>query len=513
MANLLEVRGATKLYPGVRALDGVDLTLRAGEIHALVGENGAGKSSLIKLLTGVHRQDDGEVRLGGELVSFRSPQESLAAGIGAVHQERNLIPRYSVAENMFLDRLPVRYGLVQHARMREEARQWLDMLDLHVDPATPVRHLSVAQMQLVEIGRALSLNSKILLLDEPTASISEHETDRLLKILRRLSGQGTAILFVSHKLEEVTALCDRITVLRDGRNACDDKPLAGMTKADIVTLMVGRENAVDTLGRRIPKLGEDRLVLENLATAIGHRDINLKVRAGEVVGLYGLVGAGRSELAKALIGKHAVTGGTIKVDGRPARIRSALDALRDYHIGYVSEDRKREGLILPQSVARNTAITIWHRISKAMGLLWGGIEKAAVRPFIERLDVRTPSLDQAVGNLSGGNQQKVSVAKWLAADTRILIIDEPTVGVDVRTKGYLHQLIWNLADEGVAILLITSEMSEMTQLADRIYVMNGYRIIAEADNSHDYDEMSGRLMTAIQQDNDDRSAAPAVAAA
>jgi len=368
-------------------------------------------------------------------------------------------------------------------------------------------------MQLVEIGRALSLDSKVLLLDEPTASISEHEVDRLLKILRRLRDQGTAIVFVSHKLEEVTALCDRITVLRDGQNASDDRPLAGMSKADIVALMVGRENAVTDLGKRVPTLGAPRLVLAGVATAAGHRGIDLEVRAGEVVGLYGLVGSGRSELAKALIGAEPLTGGTVHVDGRPAKIRSALDALRTWHIGYVSEDRKGEGLILAQSVARNTAITVWHSIAKRFGILWGAIEKAAIRPFVERLDVKTPSLDQLVGNLSGGNQQKVSVAKWLAADTRILIIDEPTVGVDVRTKGYLHQLIWKLADEGVAVLLITSELAEMTQLADRIYVMNGYRIVAEAENSRDYDEMSAKLMTAIQHDNDRRFAGSAIAAA
>ncbi len=505
MSALLAVSGVSKSYPGVRALDRVDLNLRAGEIHALVGENGAGKSSLIKVLTGVVGPDEGDVMLAGRPMHFHKPRESLAAGIAVVHQERNLIPRYSVAENMFLDRLPTRYGVVQHRQMQDATRQWLDVLELGVDPATPVRYLSVAQMQLVEIGRALSLQSKVLLLDEPTASISEHEVERLIGILRRLRDQGTAILFVSHKLEEVTSLCDRITVLRDGRNACDGRPLAGMGKDDIVTLMVGREAAVTELGARTATPGPCRLELSGVATAAGHTDIDLKAHAGEVVGLYGLVGAGRTELAKALIGVYAVTAGSVRIDGQPVRIRNPLEALRRWRLGYVSEDRKGEGLILAHSVTRNTAITVWHRLRRAGGLIWGGIEKAFIHPLIERLDVRTPSLDQAVGNLSGGNQQKVSVAKWLAADTRVLMIDEPTVGVDVRTKGYLHRLVWKLADEGSTVLLITSELAEMIQLADRIYVMNGYRIVGEATNSRDYDEMSEKLMQIIQADNDGRA--------
>ena len=259
MTALLEAQNVTKIYPGVRALDAVDLTLRAGEIHTLIGENGAGKSSLIKLITGVHGPDAGQMVFEGKPVTFRSPQDSLAAGIGVVHQERNLIPRYSIAENMFLDRLPTRNGLVDHKRMREEARHWLNVLELPIAPETQVRRLSVAQMQLVEIGRALSLNSKLLLLDEPTASISEHEVVGLFRILRRLRDQGTAILFVSHKLEEVMALCDRITVLRDGKNVCNDRSLEGMSKGDIVTLMVGREYAVTSLGQRVAKPGATRL--------------------------------------------------------------------------------------------------------------------------------------------------------------------------------------------------------------------------------------------------------------
>jgi ribose transport system ATP-binding protein len=504
MSALLAVNGVSKSYPGVRALDRVNLSLEAGEIHALVGENGAGKSSLIKILTGVIAPDEGEIVLGGAPMRFARPRESLAAGIAVVHQERNLIPRYSVAENMFLDRLPTRSGVVQHRQMQDDARRWLDVLELAVDPATPVRYLSVAQMQLVEIGRALSLQSKVLLLDEPTASITEHEVERLIGILRRLRDQGTAILFVSHKLEEVISLCDRITVLRDGQNTADARPLVGMSKDDIVTLMVGREAAVTELGERTATPGQCRLELSGVATAAGHEGIDLKVHAGEVVGLYGLVGAGRTELAKALLGAYPVTAGSVRVDGKPARIRNPLEALRRWRLGYVSEDRKGEGLILAHSVTRNTAITVWHRLRRAGGLIWGAIEKAYIRPLIERLDVRTPSLDQAVGNLSGGNQQKVSVAKWLAADTRILIIDEPTVGVDVRTKGYLHRLVWKLADEGTAVVLITSELAEMIQLADRIYVMNRYRIVGDIANSRDYDAMSGALMQIIQADNDRR---------
>lgn len=505
MSALLTVSGVSKRYPGVLALDRVNLRLQAGEIHALVGENGAGKSSLIKILTGVISPDEGEILLTGKPMRFSTPRESLAAGIAVVHQERNLIPRYSVAENIFLDRLPTRYGVVQRWRMQDEARRWLDVLELDVDPATPVRYLSVAQMQLVEIGRALSLESKVLLLDEPTASISEHEVARLMGVLRRLRDQGTGILFVSHKLEEIINLCDRITVLRDGQNVCDAQPLAGMNKDDIVTLMVGREAAVTELGARAATIGSCRLELNGVATAAGHKNINIKAHAGEIVGLYGLVGAGRTELAKALIGLDRITEGEVRIEGQPVRIHSPLEALRRWRLGYVSEDRKGEGLILSHSVTRNTAITVWHRLRRVGAFIWGSLEKDFIRPLMGRLDVRAPGLDHAVGNLSGGNQQKVAVAKWLAADTRVLIVDEPTVGVDVRTKGYLHQLLWKLADEGTAVLLITSELAEMIQLADRIYVMNGYRIVGEIANSHDYDEMSEALMQIIQNDNDVRT--------
>ena len=494
---VFSARGVCKFFPGVKALDGVDFDLVEGRIHALVGENGAGKSSLIKMITGVHKPDAGEMYLNGEPVVFASPRESLAAGIGVVHQERNLIPRYSVAENLFLDRLPCRRGFIDNARMRSDARHWLELLDLQVDPDTPVERLSVAHMQMVEIGRALSLQSRILLLDEPTASISAHEAERLFDLLGRLRDEGVAIVFVSHKLEEVLALSDQVTILRDGRNAVTGQSTEGLSKADIVAGMIGRKHALDVLRDRNEVPGDIKLELVDVATTVGHAAINLHVREREVVGLYGLVGAGRSELAKSLLDGRVV-GGIVKVGGKPARITDPRSAMRKWNIGYVSEDRKGEGLILEHSVLRNASIAIWHRIANFLGLVSNTTEIKTVQPFIERLDVKTPSLHQLVSNLSGGNQQKISVAKWLAAQTDILVIDEPTVGVDVRTKGYLHQLVYEIAEGGLAVLLISSDMPEMIQLADRIYVMNDYKIAGEIQNNRDYDVMSERIMSLIQ---------------
>ena len=367
--------------------------------------------------------------------------------------------------------------------------------------APPVRELSVAQMQLVEIAKALSLRSRILLMDEPTASITPHETEVLFGHLRRLRDEGVTIVFVSHKLEEVFALCDRITVLRDGRNACVAEPVAAIDRARLVNLMIGRDEVVGDLGAR-PEPGEVALSLSGVGTSLGHRGIGLDLRRGEIHGLYGLVGAGRSELAKALIGVARVTEGEVRVGGRPAVIRSVAEALHRHRIGYISEDRKAEGLILMHSVAKNVAASIWGRLAGALGFVTEGRERAAVAPLARELDIRTPSLGQVVGNLSGGNQQKVSVAKWLAANVDILIIDEPTVGIDIRTKRYLHQLIWQLAAEGKAILLITSDMPEMIELADRITVMNGFRIIGALQNTRGYDAMSDRIMHLIQADEE-----------
>jgi ribose transport system ATP-binding protein len=501
MTAALEIDGAVKTFPGVRALDGVSLRVAPGSIHALLGENGAGKSTLIKIIAGVHAPDAGEVRLQGHPVRFASPRESIEAGISVVHQERNLIPRFSVAENILLERLPARGGVVDRTALVDEARPWLQALELDVDPETPVRELGVARMQLVEIAKALALEARILLLDEPTASLTPHETESLFRLLRRLRDEGAAIVFVSHKLEEVLGLCDRVTVLRDGRNACADEPMAGVTRAQLVRWMIGRdETAPAPVGARTTS-GTPALELRGLATALGHRAIDLKLYPGEILGLYGLVGAGRSELARAIVGAEPVTGGEVLVKGEPARIGSVAEALARFRIGYVSEDRKGEGLILEHSVARNVTVPIWRRLAGGLGLLTGSMERKAAGPFVERLQVRTPSLRQPVGLLSGGNQQKVSVAKWLAAGVDVLIVDEPTVGIDIRTKAELHDRLRELAASGTAILLISSDMPEMVALAHRILVMSHFHLVGEVGNdAGDYAQASEAIMSAIHRE-------------
>ena len=504
----LEIAGVSKAFPGVQALDDVSLDLRPGEVHALMGENGAGKSTLIKIITGVYQADGGRILLDGKPTTFASTRDALAAGIGAVHQERNLIPRFSVGENILLERLPTKGSLVDYATIDREARRYLDLLDRGIDTRVEVRRLSVAQMQIVEIAKALSLEAKILLMDEPTASITEHETAALFDLLRRLRNDGAAIVFVSHKLEEVFAIADRVTVLRDGKNAATGEPMAAMTRERLVSLMIGRDERVAKFGDR--RIDAANLVLEarGLSTSLGHRDISFGLRHGEILGLYGLVGAGRSELAHAILGEAEITGGELFLHGKPTRIADMHDALGRHRLGYISEDRKQEGLILMHSVRENIAITIWRRLAGALGLISGRSEARAVEPFVRRLDIKTPSLDQAVGNLSGGNQQKVSIAKWLAANAEILIIDEPTVGIDIKTKTYIHELIGAIAREGVSILLISSDMPEMVAVADRILVMHGFKLVGEVPNDHRYETVSKAIMRRIHAVED---AAPAAA--
>ncbi|GAB3879240.1 sugar ABC transporter ATP-binding protein [Kibdelosporangium lantanae] len=495
---MLVADSLVKVFPGVRALDGASLRMEPGSVHALLGENGAGKSTLIKILTGVHRPDGGTLSIGGDEVTFDSPQAAVRAGIGVVHQERNLVPEFSVGENIVLQRLPRRGGLLDRAAVRAEARRCLDLLGLDLDPDRRVRGLPVSQLQLVEVAKALSMDSRVLLLDEPTTASTPSEVERLFAVIRRLRDSGTAILFVSHKLEEVYALCDTVTVLRDGVSVLT-APLADVSRSDLITAMVGREHSAADLPSRPVAESSPVLELSGVSTGFGHRDVSLSVRRGEIVGLYGLVGAGRSELAKALLGFAPITAGSVRVHGQTARISNVRTALKRYRIGYVPEDRKEEGLFLDQPVSRNIAVTVWDRLRR-----WFGVsarrERALVEDYVRRLGIRLASPAQLAGQLSGGNQQKVSLAKWLAADTEILIIDEPTVGIDVRTKGAFHQLIWQLAADGHAILLITSDLVEMVTLADRIVVMRGFHVCGEVVNSHAYSPMSEEVMGLIHAD-------------
>ena len=496
--GVLVASHVSKSFPGVKALADVSIRLARGSIHALLGENGAGKSTLIKIITGVYRPDSGTLSLDGKPLHFNGPRDAIAAGVGVVHQERNLVPRFSVGENIMLERLEGSFFRpIAYADVHAQAKVWLDLLGLDLDPRTTVSRLSVAKMQMVEIAKALSLRSRVLLLDEPSASLTPHETIALFALLKKLRDDGVAIVFVSHKLEEVQELCDTVTVLRDGGNACDSRSMSGLGRQDLVRLMIGRNEQIPDWRPRAESRAAPELELRDLATELGHSGINLSLHKSEILGLYGLVGAGRTELAKCIIGLHRVTAGELLVDGRKAVIGSVAEALGRYRIGYVSEDRKQEGLILMHSVLDNAGITIWKRLARRFGLLTDRAIGSAIAPLMRKLDVRTPSLRQVVANLSGGNQQKVSLVKWLAASVRILIVDEPTVGIDIRTKAHIHELLRQICEEGAAILLITSDMPEMITLADRIAVMDGYRIKGAIANDRDYERMSRGIMGLI----------------
>ncbi|HWO65726.1 MAG TPA: sugar ABC transporter ATP-binding protein, partial [Umezawaea sp.] len=339
-----------------------------------------------------------------------------------------------------------------------------------------------------------------LLLDEPTTASTPSEVERLFEVIRKLRDNGTAVLFVSHKLEEVYELCDTVTVLRDGVSVLESMPLADLAKQDLISAMVGRAHSAVDLPARPPVTAEPVLELLAVSTAVGHRDVSLSLRPGEILGLYGLVGAGRSELAKAVLGLSAITAGELRVRGEAVRIKDVRDALRGHRIGYVPEDRKEEGLFLDQPVTKNIAVAVWDKLQKRIGGVSAKSERALAETYVERLGIRLSSTDKLVGELSGGNQQKVSLAKWLAAETEILIIDEPTVGIDVRTKAAFHELIWQLATDGLAVLLITSDLVEMVTLADRIVVMRDFHVCGEVVNDHEYEPTSHRVMGLIHQD-------------
>jgi ribose transport system ATP-binding protein len=499
MSAELLINKVSKEFPGVLALNEVNLTLTGGTVHALLGENGAGKSTLIKIITGVYVADSGSMKVNGEEKSFNNPIESTEAGIAVVHQERNLIPEFSVEENITLHNPPLKFGIIDRAERTRLAKQALQTLGFEIDLNERVKNLSVAQMQLVEIAKALVTNAKIILLDEPTASITGSETKKLFDVVRKLKDQGTAVLFVSHKLEEVYEICDTVTVLRDGVSVLESKSLSYYKQGEFVDLMVGRHLAErKNVIRKIDRSKKPVIELKNLSTALGHRNINLSLYPGEVLGMYGLVGAGRSELARSILGLHAVTNGQILLNGDEVKIKNFRDALHKFRIGYVTENRKEEGLFLDFPVRKNISVTILSKILQKLSVINPKKEDEVATKYVDRLGIKVVDNNQLALTLSGGNQQKVSVSKWLAAETKILVIDEPTVGVDVRTKASFHELITQLADEGLSIILISSDLAEMVAVADRILVMRRYELVGDLDNSKDYQSMSRSIMNSIQ---------------
>lgn len=499
MSAELLIQKVSKEFPGVLALNEVNLTLTGGTVHALLGENGAGKSTLIKIITGVYVADSGSMKVNGQEKSFNNPIESTEAGIAVVHQERNLIPEFSVEENITLHNPPLKFGVIDRAERTRLAKQALQTLGFEIDLNERVKNLSVAQMQLVEIAKALVTNAKIILLDEPTASITGSETRKLFDVVRKLKEQGTAVLFVSHKLEEVYEICDTVTVLRDGVSVLESKSLSEFKQGEIVDLMVGRHLAErKNVIRKIDRSKKPVIELKNLSTALGHRNINLSLYPGEVLGMYGLVGAGRSELARSILGLHAVTNGQILLNGAEVKIKNFRDALHKFRIGYVTENRKEEGLFLDFPVRKNISVTILSKILQKLSVINPKKEDDVASKYVDRLGIKVVDNNQLALTLSGGNQQKVSVSKWLAAETKILVIDEPTVGVDVRTKASFHELITQLADEGLSIILISSDLAEMVAVADRILVMRRYELVGDLDNSKDYQNMSRSIMNSIQ---------------
>jgi ribose transport system ATP-binding protein len=479
--------GVSKRFPGVIALDSVHFDLRPSEVHVLLGENGAGKSTLVKILSGAYRPDAGEVRIDGQPVRVYSPSAARRAGISTVYQELALATDMTVAQNIFLGREEVRgwANLLDKGTMRVRTRDLLQLLDLDVDPDEPVRHLSIAKRQGIEIVRALAWKSRALIMDEPTSSLSSHETDELFSRIGRLTAEGVGVIYISHRLEEIERIADRMTVMRDGRViATLDRGQAD--QGELIRLMVGRQLS-ETFPRRETKLGEELLRIEGLSVSENVHDVSFSVCAGEVLGIAGLVGAGRTETLRAIIGLDASSGGRIFVRGQPVAIHTPRDALAA-RIGLVPEDRHGQGLVLLMSVQQNITLASLEACLRRGFLAFGVMRDIALR-YIGRLRIKVSAPSIRVGTLSGGNQQKVVIARALAAGSDIVLLDEPTRGIDVGAKAEIYELVAELAAEGKAIVLVSSELPEVLGLADRIMVMREGRVSRVFDRAEATQEM------------------------
>ena len=476
--EILRLQGIGKRFPGVVALDGVDLDLRAGEVHAVCGENGAGKSTLMKIISGQYTPDDGVVWYRGEAVRFSSTTQAQAAGIAIIHQELNLVPHLSVAENIFLAREPKRGPFIDYRKLNTNGRSYLQRIGLSIEPTTLVSSLSIAQQQMVEIAKALSLDAQVLIMDEPTSSLTESETVHLFRIIKELRADGVAILYISHRLDEMAEIVDRVTVLRDGRYIATSD-FASTTVNEIVARMVGRSLDDVFPTRKSVPTDEVLLRVNALSRAGVFGPVSFELRKGEILGFAGLMGAGRTEVARAIFGAERLDSGSITLGAlgdKPVTIRSPREAIRQ-GIAYLSEDRKKDGLALSMPVAVNITLANVRAIS-SHGFLRFSEETAVAKRYVRELNIRTPSVGQTVRNLSGGNQQKIVIGKWLYRGSRILFFDEPTRGIDVGAKYAIYGLMDELAADGVGVVLISSELPELLGMTDRIAVFHEGRITA-----------------------------------
>ncbi|TWT54851.1 Ribose import ATP-binding protein RbsA [Rubripirellula amarantea] len=489
---VLQARQISKSFPGVKALDAVDLTLRAGRLTALLGENGAGKSTLMNILAGVQTPDSGELILGGSPVALTSPRHALDLGIAMIHQELSLVPDLTVAENIFLGREPRLFdALIDYQTMNRRAAEWLKLLELDVLPTTVVGRLRVGQQQLVEIARAMAGDVRILIMDEPTSAITEHETEVLFRCINDLKRQNVAVVYITHRLEELSRIADDVAVMRDGC-MMGTAELGAISQEQMVHMMAGRELKASV--RTSHALGDDVLRVESVS--LPHptrpadflvRDVSFRVRKGEVLGIFGLMGAGRTELLECIFGLHdGVATGDVYVNDRHVEIRSPRDAIRS-GIALVPEDRKRDGLVLSMTVAENASLASLAQAER-YGLLNRRAEHEHVQRYVKRFRVKSPSLRECIVNLSGGNQQKVILAKWLATGPTVLMLDEPTRGIDVQAKSEIYTLINELTAEGLAVVIVSSELPEVMAVSDRIVVLCEGRETAELDRKHATDE-------------------------
>lgn len=479
-APTLELSHIAKTFGSVVALTDGTLALHPGSIHALVGENGAGKSTLVKIIAGLYQRDGGDFTLEGTTVDFTSTAQSKSAGIAVIYQEPTLFPDLSVTENIFMGRQPVKsLGRIDRKKMHTEALGLFERLGVRIDPDRPTQGLSIADQQIIEIAKAISLDAKVLVMDEPTAALSGVEVERLFAVARSLRDEGRALLFISHRFEEVFELCDTVTIMRDGAYIATS-PIAETTVDEIVRQMVGRDVA-ELFPKIDAPIGDEVLVVSGLTEPGEFHDISFSVRSGEIVALAGLVGAGRSEIARAIFGVDPYKAGTVTINGVRVPKRNPAAAM-NLGLALVPEDRRRQGLVLESSVGKNATLAIRSALAK-FGFITNAVENASARTWAQKLEVKTSALDTEVGTLSGGNQQKVVLAKWLATNPSLLIVDEPTRGIDVGTKAEVHRLLSELAVEGLAIIMISSELPEVLGMADRVLVVHEGRITAEIDRA------------------------------